>query len=316
MSSRDLCYINLMRKISETLILFVILISIALVSYVIYEQISKIAQYKKTVLGVTSNYLALQKQYDSMQEKTKNLKKIIISSKDENSKTIKIGDIIQQYVKKTNGDISIYYKNLTTEEEVVINGDEKYYMASLYKVILTLFILDKIINKELSLSDTIGDPKITVEKALDKIITESNNEYANLLAEEYGWQEIAKNMKGKLGIEFTFNEKLEISAKNVGFLFEDILMALKIPDLESGYILKLLGNQKKLSKLPKYLPSNIYSHNKTGEFEEYSHDAGIFYTPKANYILVFMSRTQNPGITNEEMALMSKDIYESLNATK
>ena len=74
-----------------------------------------------------------------------------------------------------------------------------------------------------------------------------------------------------------------------------------------------MNNQTHLNKLPKYLPKNIITHNKTGEFEDYSHDVGIFYTPKANYVLIFMSKTPSPGTTDEEMAQMSKDIFNALN---
>ena len=112
-------------------------------------------------------------------------------------------------------------------------------------------------------------------------------------------------MKEKLDIEFTFDEKLETNAENVGSLFEEIALSLKITDVESEYLLRLLNEQQYTQKLPKYLPKNTISHNKTGELDSYSHDAAIFYTPKANYVLVFMSSTAAPAATNEPMALMT-----------
>lgn len=302
-----------MKKILESLLIFFILISIGSTSYVIYEQISKMLRYREAVLGVSSNYLTLQKQYDTYKEQTKNLKKVIILAKNPQSNINQVSDIVQNYTNKIKGDVSIYFKNLTTSESLVVNGDEKYYMASLYKVILALYLLDEIKHNRLNLDDKVGTTSATIKLALDKIITESNNELAVTLAEEYNWQKIEKTMKTKLGIDFKFNKKLEISVTNVGILFENITSSLKIPQEESEYILKLLGNQKITSKLPRYLSKNVYSHNKTGEFENYSHDAGIFYTPKANYILVFMSKTENPQATNEQMARMSKEIYELLN---
>lgn len=302
-----------MKKILEAFLIFFILISIASTSYIIYEQISKMLRYRETVLGVSSNYLTLQKQYDNYKEQAKNLKKVIILAKNPESNINQVANIVQNYTNKIKGDVSIYFKNITTNESLIVNEGEKYYMASLYKVILALYLLDEINHNKLNLDDKVGTTSATIRFALDKIITESNNELALILAEEYNWQKIQKTMKTKLGIDFKLNKKLEISVTNVGILFENITSSLKIPQEESEYILKLLGNQKITSKLPKYLAKNVYSHNKTGEFENYSHDAGIFYTPKANYILVFMSKTENPSATNEHMALMSKEIYESLN---
>lgn len=289
-----------------------ICISILAVFYLIYDQIGALLQYKKSVLGLASQYVGLQQQYQDYKEQTKNLRQLnMLAEKD--SKTNQIAEIINTYGTKVNGNLSIYYKNLTNNESVIMEGDRKYYMASLYKVILIIFILDEIKKGKITLDTKIGTTSATLKTGLNRIITESNNEYAQMLAQEYGWKKIEKSMKQKLGIDFTFNESLEITVKNVGPLFEDIALSLKVTNDESNYLLNLLKDQKKISKLPKYLPSNIYSHNKTGEFDEFSHDAGIFYTPKANYILIFMSKTQNPSATNEQMALMSKEIYESLN---
>jgi len=186
-------------------------------------------------------------------------------------------------------------------------------MASLYKVILTIYILDQIKQGNITMETQVGSPPIPLADALTKIITESNNEYAVSLAQKFGWSNINAAMESKLGIDFNFGSKLETNVKNIGALFEDIALSLRLSDTDSSYLLQLLGDQKRLSKLPKYLPKNILSHNKTGELDGYSHDAAIFYTPKENYILVFMSNTKNPGQTNETMAQMSKRLYQAIN---
>lgn len=286
---------------------------IVLLAYSLYENSAELLKFKRETLGARTDYRNLLDRYDDYVEQTKNLRQLVILAKTPDSKNIQIADKINDYSKKINGDLSIYYKNLTTEETVFIDPDKTYYMASLYKVILTLFLLDEVANGNTSLKTRVGSGSATLNTALEKIITESNNEYAEELADEYGWENIQTNMKEKLGIEFNFNTDLETSVRSIGLLFEDIALSLKIPQSESSYILDLLKDQKKTSKLPKYLPSTIYSHNKTGEFDGFSHDAGIFYTPKANYILVFMSKTKLPAETNEQMALMSKEIYQSLN---
>lgn len=302
-----------MKQFLTGLAVITVTVIIGVLAFTLYENNETLRIYKRAVFGVRSDYANLQKQYDDYKEQTKNLRKVVISAKTKDSKNVQIADIIQAHAKKIDGNQSIYYKNLTSNESVAVDEDRKYYMASLYKVILTLYLLDKVKNGQLSLDEKVGTSSATLEFALDKIITESNNEYAQTLAEEYGWKEIEKKMKETLGIEFNFSEGLETSVKSIGLLFEDIALSLKVTSDESSYLLSLLKDQKKISKLPKYLPTSIYSHNKTGEFEEYSHDAGIFYTPKANYILVFMSKTKNPSETNEQMAIMSKEIYETLN---
>src|SRR3989344_1392446 len=286
---------------------------IGLLGFTLYENNAELRQYKREIFGVRADYRNLQNQFDDYKAQIKSLRQLVILAKTSNSKHVQIANKIYDYSKKVNGDLSIYYKNLTTEETIFIDPDKTYYMASLYKVILTLFLLDEVSNGNTSLETRVGTSSATLNNALDKIITESNNEYAQTLAVEYGWKNIETKMKKKLGIEFSFSVDLDTSVKTIGLLFEDIALSLKVSSAESSYLLNLLKDQKKTGKLPKYLPNSIYSHNKTGEFDGFSHDAGIFYTPKANYILVFMRKTKLPGETNEQMALMSKDIYETLN---
>jgi len=302
-----------MKKFLIGIVIVCFTVVIGLLAYTLYENNSELRQYKREVFGARTDYANLQNQFDDYVAQTKNLRQLVVLANNSDSKNIQIGDKIYDYSKKVNGDLSIYYKNLTTEETILIDPDKTYYMASLYKVILTLFLLDEVVKGNTSLETLVGTSSATLGVALEKIITESNNEYAQTLAEEYGWKTIEKKMKENLGIEFSFSEGLETSVKTIGLLFEEIALSLKVNSAETSFLLNLLKDQKKTSKLPKYLPDSIYSHNKTGEFEEFSHDAGIFYTPKANYILVFMSKTKLPGETNEQMALMSKAIYESLN---
>ncbi|GEM_PF-4900891 len=298
---------------------FVVLLSVAvtilftLLAFFLYETNDSLQTQKREIFGMRASYNKLKQEYDTLWEKTKKLKQVTVITNKKNSKNGEVAEIIDTFAKKVDGDISMYFKNLATEESVVVDGETKYYMASLYKVILTLFLLDEIEKGNTTLATPIGTGSATLGEALNKIITESNNEYAQFLAEEYGWITIENAMSKKLGISFSFDKDLSTTVKDIGFLFEDIALSLRVQDSESNYLLDLLKNQQSLSKLPKYLPKNVLSHNKTGEYNEFSHDAGIFYTPKANYILVFMSKTQTPDATNESMANMSKEIYETLN---
>ncbi len=279
---------------------------------IIYSQYRILQKHKENIRVLTIENQKLSNAFKHF--KDENHRQIIVSSNDVQSKNGKIGEIINTYANAVDGDISIYYKNLTTSESVIVDGAQIYYMASLYKVIVTLYVLDMEKEGTLSLDETVGEPPITIGEALEKIIEESNNEYAQVIAEKYGWKTIAIHIKNHYAIDFSFSEKLEANVTNIGALFVTIAQSERIAEKNAdNYLLHLLSKQQHTSKLPKYLPKSIYSHNKTGEFEEDSHDAGIFYTPKANYVLVFMSKTAIPWETDEQMSLMSKEIYETLN---
>lgn len=292
------------------LLLNFVTLSLVLI-YTDYISLHKQESEKKQLISQNQE---LQTVLNTIQTKKSVLSKT--TSNAEAPKQMRIEEEIRSYTKKVQGNISVYFKNLTTNETVVVDPQRKYYMASLYKVIVTLFILEKEKAGDIQFSDSIGSPPLTIERALEKIITESNNEYALALVDKYGWNIIEYFIKNRLDVDFTFQKDLLINVANMGVLFEDIAKSTQISDNDSNYLLKLLNQQTRLTKLPKYLPKNIYSHNKTGEFEDYSHDAGIFYTPKANYILIFMSKTPTPGTTNELMARMSEEIYKILNDIK
>lgn len=295
-----------MGKYSKLLVIPLFVIAIVLSYVVIVLQYKEIGDYKKSVM-------ALLKDKAETEGKVNSLKQLKIYTSNPGSVHVKIGDIIYEYANKINGSVSIYYKNLATGESVLVDEDNKYYMASLYKVILTLFILDQIKSEKISLTDKVGSPPLVLSTALKKIISESNNEYALALANDYSWKAIESYTKQKVGVGFSLDKNLETNVGNIGLLFEHIALSVEMTDGQSGYLLDLLNQQTRRSKLPKYLPEHIYTHNKTGEYDGYSHDAAIIYTPKANYVLVFMSKSVIPADTNEKMAQMSKSIYDILN---
>lgn len=302
-----------MKPVHTVIVTVVTTISLLGLAFFIYETNDTLQNYKREVFGMRASYAKLKLEYDNLLARTKSLRQTTIVTNQQNSKNIEIAKIIDLYAKKVNGDLSIYFKNLTTNESVIVDANTKYYMASIYKVILTLFLLDEVAKGNTTFDAKVGTSSATLAVALNQIITESNNEYAQELAESYGWITIEKAMSQKLGISFSFDKGLTTSVKDIGLLFEDIALSLRIEAGESNYLLRLLGDQQSTQKFPKYLPKNVLSHNKTGEYNDYSHDAGIFYTPKTNYVLVFMSKTKDPADTNETMAKMSKDIYETLN---
>lgn len=291
-----------------TLLFFILTLS----ALSLYQQI-QVYSYQKRASELMKKNQQLAIEQSVFKNKISTFQEVYGASSSPREKTDRIEEIIKKYDKKTNGDLSVFYKNLTNNETYILNGEKKYYMASLYKVIVTLYILEREKNGELALSQKVGSPSATLETALNRIITESNNEYAQAIAAKYGWEEIESYIEKRFAINFSFKGDLSSDVMTIGALFQIISEAIKLSDTESKYLLGLLNHQTRLNKLPKYLPKHIYSHNKTGEFEQYSHDAGLFYTPKANYILIFMSKSKTPEATNEQMAKMSKEIYDVLN---
>ena len=78
-------------------------------------------------------------------------------------------------------------------------------------------------------------------------------------------------------------------------------------------MIALLKQQTLNDKLPKYLPENVEIAHKTGEIDRFSHDAGIVFFEKGDYIIVVLSETDNSPAANERIADISKKVFEYFN---
>lgn len=74
-------------------------------------------------------------------------------------------------------------------------------------------------------------------------------------------------------------------------------------------MMALLKNQKKNIKLSKYLPQDTVVAHKTGELGGLSHDGGIVFTKKGDYIIVVLSQTASSLSADEKIADISKAVY-------
>ena len=72
----------------------------------------------------------------------------------------------------------------------------------------------------------------------------------------------------------------------------------------------MLKDQRLNRKLPADLPSNTVIAHKTGELGMFSHDAGIIYTPKGDYIIVVLSKSDTPAAAEKRIADISKAVYD------
>jgi beta-lactamase class A len=75
-------------------------------------------------------------------------------------------------------------------------------------------------------------------------------------------------------------------------------------------MLEFLKKQQLNDKIPADLPNNIVIAHKTGELGLFSHDAGIVYTPKGDYIIAVLSKSDTPAAAEKRIADVSKAVYD------
>lgn len=250
-----------------------------------------------------------------------------------------IQKLIDDFVRNNSGYFGIYVKDLKNKNVYGVNQSEQFDSASLYKLAVMYKTFDALQRGELtndevltgdedSISRVLADEEVddisafgggptvsfTVEHALNSMITISENYSAILLAQKLGWQNIDALMESENlgGIDIVDNEPPTVTAQAVGDLLEKIYQKRAVSAGASEKMQALLFDQKINSRIPKYLPDDIKVGHKTGELESLRHDAGIVLGKRGHYIFVFLSESAAPEEISEEIAQLSKKIFDAL----
>jgi beta-lactamase class A len=235
---------------------------------------------------------------------------------------------------KDDNNFGIVIKNLKTGERYYSNEDKTLETASLYKlwVMATAFsqiqngklketdILSKDVqelNKDFNIASdsadlTEGTITWPVQNAIEQMIIISDNYSALLLTEKIGLSNVAAFLENNGLVKSKVGEDVKSpmsTASDIALFLEKLYNGLLANKEYTDKMLDLLKNQQLNGKLPKNLPQDTVIAHKTGELNDISHDAGIVYTPKGDYVIVVMSKAQDSEKTNEKIAEISKEVF-------
>lgn len=199
--------------------------------------------------------------------------------------------------------VSIYFKDLNTNEEYALNEGIYYLAASTTKVPLAMMILDEVNNGEKSLdqllyfieNDREGGsgvlyyleqiPSITIDEAINFSIVYSDNIARNMLSRVANTSstEYMRNVANDNNIPYGNYT----TAKQLGILLEKLY---KNTDNNIYYnsLIEYMSNTIYHDRLDKYLDYDKVAH-KIGNYYRYYHDMGIIYG-KDTYILVVLTK--------------------------
>lgn len=249
------------------------------------------------------------------------------------------------FIEKTanlRGDWGIYIKDLKHNRVYQLNEDEAFPAASLYKLAVLAKTYDAFEKNELAPTNVLSAKtsdldavlaladqaeatpppqdqeeivQYPVAEALRLMITISDNYSAILLAQKLGWDNIHQLMKDQNleGFNISNDEhEPKVTAYAVADYFEKLYKNKMVSADASLKIKDLLANQAINSKIPSLLPKDIRVEHKTGELDSVSHDAGIVYAKKGDYIFVFLSQTDDTLNASDQIAELSNDFYQAL----
>lgn len=241
---------------------------------------------------------------------------------------------VKSTLEGTTGHISIAFKNLNTNQTYFLNEKDKFESGSLYKLWVMGAVYRKIESGDLREDDELSYPvdelnnqfgittdeadlnsgtlDFSVNSALTQMITISHNYAALSLSQKIGLSYVKTYVKDngftdtEVGQE---DDYPKTTALDILKFFEKLYKEeLGNPD-STKKMLVLLKDQQLNDKIPKKLPVGTIIAHKTGEIDSFSHDAGIIYTPKGNYILVILTDTPTSQVTEDKIADISKSFY-------
>ncbi len=235
------------------------------------------------------------------------------------------------------GTYAIYIKSLINNQSYSFQEHQSFKSGSLYKLWIMAVVYQQIqagtliedqvlsediqtLNEKFSIDPDLaelsdGTITLSVHDALNQMITISHNYAALLLTEKIKLSTVADFLK-----QNGFNESTvgtdgsnpTTTAFDMGLFFEKLYQGKLANPQYTKEMIDLLKNQQLNNKLPKYLPTDVQVAHKTGELDDFSHDAGMIYTPKGGYIIVAMSESDNPAGAEDRIAQISKSVYDYL----
>lgn len=229
------------------------------------------------------------------------------------------------------GHYGVVVRNLTDGTEAAVQPDRVFYAASLYKLAIlyevyrqerqgridfsqTLTITEKAAEQDLGTLDLLGwsaGSVITVAQAVEAMITVSDNASAVLLGDLVGWHNVDQGLR-ELGLRSTRvnDPELPVTAADLAWLLDRMACGQAVDEQASREMVELLTRQRVRDRLPALLPEGVVVANKTGNWTNATHDAGIVYSPRATYVIVVLSET---AWQSEPIARLSAAVYAYFN---
>lgn len=210
------------------------------------------------------------------------------------------------------GDYALIIKDLTSSVSYTKNEQTEFTSASIYKLAIMYKIYELSQKSQLQLQSEVA-PGLSTQKALEKMITVSDNDSALILASVAGWKNTQTTLESAGIVGFKLSQETPTTtAKATSDLLEHIYQNQAVSAQASKEMKQLLVAQQINDRIPKYLPTDVKVAHKTGELDDVRHDAAIVFGKKSDYIFVILSKTPTPGEAVENIAQLAKTAYDIL----
>ena len=247
-----------------------------------------------------------------------------------------IQSYLENQISNFPGSYGVFIKDLKHQTIYSVNENQTFQTASIYKLAVLYKTYDAISKGEIKKDDVLSEDEYTldqvlapddentangivtykVSEALNSMITVSDNYAALLLAHKLGWDNIDSflHQQNISGFDLSAPQQPVASPRAVSQILEKIHNGTAVDAQSSQEMRDLLLDQTINDKIPKYLPPRTKIAHKTGELDNIRNDAAIIYGRNSTYIFVILSEAPVPEEATENIANLSKNMYEKLEA--
>lgn len=246
--------------------------------------------------------------------------------------SLKLEKVVKQELSGSSGAYAVAIKNLKTGEEYYMDSKREFEAASLYKMWILAEAMNQIqkgrikesevmsydiaeLNETFEIASesaefTEGVVETTVREAMRQMIVISHNYSALALSKRIGISNANKFIKDNGFNQTSLTQPPKTTAYDTLLFFEKLYKGELVSKERSAEMMDLFKMQQLNNKLPKYLPKDGEIAHKTGELGFFSHDGGIVFGEKGDYIIVVLSNSSYPPGAVERIGKISKAVYD------
>lgn len=235
---------------------------------------------------------------------------------------------LEGYISGLSGTYGVAAINLSDGSGVFVNSETTFPTASMYKLLVMYRVFEAMGNGTLSPNDTLtitaedfaggsdgsyspGDV-VSVEYALDAMITESSNAAAYALTRAVGGWDVVTTAADELGMYSTgMDGDFFSTPADMAHFFQLLAERSLVGPSASEQMIDLLMGQMANDRLPALLPDDARVAHKTGELPGVRNDGGIIEGPGGRYVIVVMGYQADPDEAIEAEAEISRMVYEA-----
>lgn len=215
--------------------------------------------------------------------------------------------MLNEFASQETATFGIYVKDLKTGATASHNAEKVFTSASFYKLFVAQQLYQAAERGEATLN-----PRTT--SCLQLMINVSSNECGVELGERLGWGRQDASLKAQGFSGTSLKSQQQTSPQDVALLLEKLYRKDGLAAPHADQFMQFLKEQRVNNRLPQGLPAGTVFAHKTGDLFGYSHDGGIVFGPKTDYLVVVMSGPwSKPGQAPARFADLSAKLFAQLN---